>query len=173
MKRILFFALLCCALGVSAQNYGNSYFMNVHKEGKLYFVKEMKMAHHGGAKARKLRYDFTHIDARDNVSITATCYTKGMINIDSLFVLLPDGRKFGYPIEKIYNEKKRFTWKNRFRAYIDSALWFEMYKSEEPFVIVVGSKNQEDVFFKDSAYSWKKRKKKMIFIQDLVELNRQ
>lgn len=173
MKRVLFLVFMCSTLCASSQTYSNSFFMNVHGEGKLFFVKEMRMAHAGGAKARKLRYDYTHIDARDNASITATCYTKGMTNIDSLFVLLPDGRKFGYPIEKIYNEKKRFTWKNRFRAYIDSSLWFEMYKFEEPFTIVVGSKNNDDILFKDSQSTWKRRQKKMLFIQSLVEINKQ
>lgn len=173
MKNLLFLLFVFCATVAGAQTYSNSFYMNIHEEGKLFFIKEMKMSHFAGAKAKKLRYDYTHIDARANASITATCCTKEMTNIDSLFVVLPDGRKYGYPVEKIYNEKKKFTWVNRFRAYLDSSLWFDMYKCEEPFTIVVSSKNNEDIQFKDSKSDWKKNRKKMQFIHELIEINKQ
>lgn len=174
MKKILFFiAALSFGVGLTAQNYSKYFTQNIHEKGKLYFILPMDME---GVKENTgkaaLSYDFTYLDSEERVSLLSTCSTPEAFLADSLHIVLPSGKRQSYPIEKIYNEKKRSKWNSRNRCYIDFSLWQDMYKSDEPYTLILTSSNQGKVAFKDSARRWKKKKEIVNFVQTIIEMNR-
>ena len=165
--------LVLFAIGANAKSYNKSFIMNLHAEGKLYFVHEMKMSVAAGEDAGLLKYDYTHIDSRNVVAFLMTCATIKPSTIESMAIVLPSGEKHSFPVEQIYNTKGRKMWNNRIRCYIDRAIWFDMYSHEQPFQVELTLKDGTTLQFCDKPRDWKKNREKMIFIQELIKLNRE
>lgn len=147
--------------------------MNIHQEGKLYFIYETEMPSCEGKRMKSLRYDYTHIDSHDKVSMLATCSTDRAVKVDSLYITLPSGAKCGYKVESIYNEADRKGWHHRFRCEIERDAWFELYKTEQPFIIELHLTDGTTILYKDSERQWQKTRDKMLFIQDVILLNKE
>ncbi|WP_288149419.1 hypothetical protein [Bacteroides acidifaciens] len=174
MKTLSFLiAALFCITGLSAQNYNKYFTQNVHEKGMLYFIfpTDMESAKENTSKAT-LNYDFTYLDSQDSVALLSTCSTKNPLLIDSLHVVLPSGKQRSFPVERIFNEKKKNKWNSRTRCNIDFALWEEMYKNEQAYTLVYTSRSNTSLAFTDSPRKWKKNKNIIHFIQSLIAMNR-
>ena len=172
MRSLLSLVLVLFAIGVNAKSYNKSFIMNMHPEGKLYFVYETKMPSTAGKNVGSLKYDYTHIDSREEVALLMTCSTIKPAVIESMTIVLPSGEKHTLPIEKIYNSKKRKMWDSRIRCYIDRAVWLEMYNQEQPFQIELQLNDGTTLQFCDKPRNWIKNREKMTFIQEVISLNR-
>lgn len=174
MKRaLLLFFVVILATSAVAKNFNKAFLMNIHQDGKLYFVYETEMASCGGKGVKGLRYDYTHIDSDDKVSMLATCTTDNPTKVDSFFIVLPSGERLEHKVEIIYNEASRKGWQNRFRCEIARDVWFDIYESEQPFAVEVHMMDGSVITYKDSERNWQKSRDKMLFIQKIIELNKE
>ncbi len=171
MRRCLLYIFLLLSFSLYSQSYNKSFIMNVTQEGNLYFIYDLKMKSQTDD-VKSLKFDYTFVDSRDAVSLTATCVSKMAVNIDSLSLHLPNCVKYEYVVEKMYSEKESL-WRTRFRVNIDYDVWLNMYNSESPFELILLCKNREPIVYKDSKNRWRKNKKKMQSIQEVISANRE
>lgn len=174
MKRVfLLFFVVILAAGAVAKNLNKAFLTNIHQDGKLYFVYESEMASCDGRGVKSLRYDYTHIDSYDKVDMLATCSTDMPTKVESLCIVLPSGERLEYKVESIYNEAKRKVWLNRFRCEIKRDVWFDLYDTEQPFIVELRMTDGRVMTYKDSERDWQKSRDKMLFIQELINLNKE
>lgn len=175
MKRtalLLSFVLILTA-SVIAKTYDKSFIMNIHPNGKLYFVYEMEMPSCDSKRVEKLRYDYTHLDSQVKVSMLATCTTDSAVKVDSMYITLPSGERYEYKVESIYNEANRKGWHNRFRCEIEREVWFNLYDAQQPFSVELRMTNGTTLKYMDSEKLWQKSREKMQFIQEIIKLNKE
>lgn len=170
MRTLLFYTLLFLVLPIQSQSYDKHLKTNITSEGILYYIYNFKMKSKSEG-AKSLEYDFTHLNERDHVTLTATCITTDIANIDSFYLSLPTGEKFECGVEKIYTEHKS-KWRTRFRVNFSYDLWQEMYGQNVPFRIILLCKDKKQIIFEDSAKAWKKNRKKLSQIQEVIEVNK-
>ena len=172
MRSLLSLVLVLFAIGANAKSYNKSFIMNMHPEGKLYFVYATKMPPVAAKDVGSLKYDYTHIDSRDEVAFLLTCSTIKPAVIESVSIVLPSGVKHTLPVEKIYHNKNRKMWESRIRCYINRAIWFEMYSQEQPFQLELQLNDGTTLQFCDKPRKWQKNREKLTFIQEVITLNR-
>lgn len=171
MRRYLLYIFLLLSFSVYSQSYNKSFIMNVTQEGNLYFIYDLKMKSQTDD-VKSLEFDYTFVESRDYVTLTATCISKNVVSADSLSLLLSTGCKFSNGVDKIYTERKS-QWYTRFHCNIDYDFWMKMYDSDTPFQLVLLDKNGTQIIYEDSKKGWKKNKKKMQSIQEVISVNRE
>lgn len=171
MRRCLLYIFLLLSFSVYSQSYNKSFIMNVTQEGNLYFIYDLKMKSQT-EDVKSLEFDYTFVESRDYVTLTATCISKNSVILDSLSLLLPTGCKYSNAVDKIYTERKS-QWQTRFNCNIDYDFWLKMYDSDTPFQLVLQDKNGVQIIYEDSKKGWKKNKKKMQSIQEVISVNRE
>lgn len=171
MRRCLLYIFLLLSFSLYSQSYNKSFIMNVTQEGNLYFIYDLKMKSQT-EDVKSLEFDYTFVESRDYVTLTATCISKNVVSVDSLSLLLPTGCKYSNGVDKIYTERKS-QWHTRFHCNIDYDFWMKMYDSDTPFQLVLQDKNGVQIIYEDSKKGWKKNKKKMQSIQEIISVNRE
>lgn len=170
MKTLLFYLFLLLTLPIHAQSYNKNLKTNITNEGIMYYIYDLKTKSICD-NTQPLEYDFTYLDSHNNVAFTATCTTTDIANIDSFYISLPTGEKLVCDVEKIYTERKS-KWHTRFRVNFSYNFWLDMYKQDTPFEIILTCKNKKQIIFKDSMKTWKKNKKKLSQIQEVIDTNK-
>lgn len=170
MKTLLFFFLFLLALPAHSQSLNKNLKTNITNEGMMYYIYDLKTKSICDD-TQPLEYDFTYLDSRNDVAFTATCITTNITNIDSFYIAFPSGEKLACDVEKIYTERKS-KWHTRFRVNFSYNFWLDMYKQDTPFEIILTCKNKKQIIFKDSMKTWKKNKKKLSLIQEMIDANR-
>lgn len=170
MRTLLLYTFLFLVLPTQSQSYDRNLKTNITDEGILYYIYNLKMKSKC-EDAKVLEYDYTYLDERDYVTFTATCVTTDIADIDSFYISLPTGEQFGFDVEKIYTEHKS-KWHTRFRVNFGYAIWHKMYGYDTSFRLTLLCKNKRKITFEDSAKAWKKNRKKLSHIQEVIEVNK-
>lgn len=170
MRKLILCMFLLLSLSSFSQSYKKNFLMNITEEGILHYVYglEMKSLCDG---VEALEYDYTCVGSRDYVTLAATCISENVVNIDSLYVLMPSGTTFACGVEKIFTELKS-KWQTRFRVTVDYDFWLEMYGADAPFKIMLVCKDKSQIVYEDSRKNWMKIWKMMTKIQSVVKVNR-
>ena len=173
MRQFFLLIVIFPYFAINAQKTEKSYIMSFYKDGLLFFILPQPIFKTSNNIAQKdFIFDITYLTKNDSSSFTATYTTKINFPADSIHIQDSDGSVISTPLKMIFIDKKSSQWIYRVRFMVSFELLRRLYISEYPYrVYIVSNKNR--IEYQYSTNEWKKKRKKMNEILDIIKINKE
>ncbi len=168
MKITALFILMVFTLSASAQKLSNYYMSSNLENGRIYFIKPFEKFKNINTK-QIFVYDVSFLEGQDSVTMNFSYYTDHAAEADSLGFIIEDSGK-AYQVKKLFIEKDKKNWHQRYTATIPLTEIQRFYKSEAIPGIVVFA-NKKKLAYSIKSRKWKKYADIMQQILQVIKLN--